>query len=142
MTAKAGGLFDGMAPFTLDTAAGNDPNEDAAGAPAPRAKSPTRLRNWASLSVQEPLRQERVELDVTTPQTQKGGTPLSTADTVTFGFGLEQVGQPRASSCSTARWRTCCPTTTDTTAPQVAFKAPATGSGSRRSPRATRWRST
>ena len=28
MTAKAGGIFDGMTPFTLDTAAGDDPNED------------------------------------------------------------------------------------------------------------------
>ena len=86
-----GGLFDGMAPITLDTSSGNDPNQDADGIAQPRAKSPTRLRNWTSLAVQKPLRQERVELDVATPPAQAGGVALSTRDTVTFGFGLEQV---------------------------------------------------
>jgi hypothetical protein len=135
MTAKAGGIFDGMAPFTLDTAAGNDPNQDAGGAPAPRAKSPTRLRNWSSISVQEPLRQERVELDVTTPQTQVGGTALSTADTVTFGFGLEQVGGTVREELLDRALGHLLPTAADTTAPQVAFKAPASGSGQMFTPR-------
>ena len=39
-SARAGGLFDGMAPFTLDTSSGNDPNQDVNGIAQPRAKSP------------------------------------------------------------------------------------------------------
>ena len=135
MAARAGGIFDGIAPFTLDTAAGDDPNEDATGAPAPRAKSPTRLRNWSSISVQEPLRQERVELDVTSPQTQQGGTALSTADTVTFGFGLEQVGTTVREQLLGRALAHLLPTTADATAPQVAFKAPESGSGQTFTPR-------
>src|SRR3954469_12822693 len=59
----AGGIFAGLAPFAVDTAAGNDPNQDAAGAPAPRAKSVTRLRTLSSVTSQQPLRQERAAAD-------------------------------------------------------------------------------
>ena len=62
-----------MAPFTPDAGSGNDPNQDADGITAPRAKSPMRLRNWSGISPNEPLRQEKIELDVTTTQTQAGG---------------------------------------------------------------------
>jgi hypothetical protein len=135
MAPKAAGIFDGMAPFTLDTAAADDPNEDSGGAPAPRAKSPTRLRNWSSISIQEPLRQERVELAVTTPQSQTGGTALSTADTVTFGFGLEQVAGTVREELLDRALTHLLPPTADTTAPQVAFKAPASDSGQTFTPR-------
>ena len=48
VTPKAGSLFEGMAPFTVDATAGNDPNQTADGTPLPLAKSPLRLRNWAA----------------------------------------------------------------------------------------------
>jgi hypothetical protein len=41
----AGGIFDGMGPITVDTASGNDPNEDVNRINLPRAKSLTRLRS-------------------------------------------------------------------------------------------------
>ena len=87
-----------MAPFTVDTAAGNDPTQDLDGNATPRAKSITRLRTFTSVLspvLQQPLRQEKAELDVqTTPaQTTDGGIAVSTRDTVAFGFGLEQVDQ-------------------------------------------------
>ena len=64
MLPAPGGLFDGMAPITLDTGSGNDPNQDVNGTAQPRAKSPTRLRTYSSVAAQKPLRQERIELDV------------------------------------------------------------------------------
>jgi Zinc carboxypeptidase len=122
----AGSIFAGVGPITVDSGSGNDPNQDANGVPAPRAKSPTRLRNWSGISVQEPLRQEKIELDVTTPQTQAGGFALSTADTVTFGFGLEQVGTDTRNALVARAMQHLLPTTADTTAPTpVAFKWPA-----------------
>ena len=122
----AGSIFAGVGPITVDSGSGNDPNQDANGVPAPRAKSPTRLRNWSGISVQEPLRQEKIELDVTTPQTQAGGFALSTADTVTFGFGLEQVGTGTRNALVARAMQHLLPTTADTTAPiPVAFKWPA-----------------
>ena len=45
---KAGSLFEGMAPFTIDTTPGDNPTQDADGNPLPLAKSPLRLRNWSS----------------------------------------------------------------------------------------------
>ena len=121
-----GSIFSGMAPFTPDAGSGNDPNEDANGISAPRAKAPTRLRNWSGISPQEPLRQEKIELDVTTPQTQAGGFALSTADTVTFGFGLEQVPAATRNELVARSLAHLLPTTADTTAPSpVAFKWPA-----------------
>ena len=50
-----------MTPFTVDAAAGNDPNQTADGSMLPLAKSPIRIRSWAaSGTANEPLRQERV----------------------------------------------------------------------------------
>ena len=115
-----------MAPFTPDAGSGNDPNEDANGINAPRAKSPTRLRNWSGISPNEPLRQEKIELDVSTTQTQAGGFALSTADTVVFGFGLEQVPTATRNELVARSLSHLLPTTADTTAPSpVAFKWPA-----------------
>src|SRR3712207_481572 len=42
VTTRAGGLFEGMGPITIDTAAGNDPNQAADGSPAPRDTAVTR----------------------------------------------------------------------------------------------------
>ena len=122
-----GGLFDGMAPITLDTSSGNDPNQDVNGVAQPRAKSPTRLRNWSSVAAQKPLRQERIELDVSSPPTQAGGVALSTRDTVTFGFGLEQVAAATRNELVRRSLAYLLPTTPDTTAPTVAYTYPAEG---------------
>ena len=123
--AATGGLFDGMAPIAIDQSSGNDPNQGANGVSAPRAKLASRLRNWSGLSAQEPLRQERVELDVPAPPAQTGGLALSTADTVTFGFGLEQVGTAVRNELVARAMAHLLPTTPDTAAPLVAFKWPA-----------------
>ena len=92
VTPAAGSLFAGMTPFTVNTTPGNDPTQNADGTPLP-CKSPLRLRNWTSVSPNEPLRQETVQADYTTTpaQTANGGAIISTRDAVTFGFGLEQV---------------------------------------------------
>jgi zinc carboxypeptidase/Big-like domain-containing protein len=124
----AGGLFDGMAPITLDTGSGNDPNQDVNGVAQPRAKSPTRLRTWSSVAVQKPFRQERVELDVANPPAQAGGLALSTRDTVVFGFGLEQVSAAVRNELVRRSLAYLLPTAADTTAPTVAYTYPADGS--------------
>ena len=128
VTPKAGSLFDGMTPFTVDTTAGNDPNQNADGTPLPLAKSPLRLRNWSSISANEPLRQETVQADyATTPaQTANGGAILSTRDAVTFGFGLEQVDEATRNELVKRTLSYLLPATPDTTAPTIAgFKYPA-----------------
>jgi hypothetical protein len=121
------GIFAGMAPITLDTGSGNDPNQDVNGISLPRAKSPTRLRNWSSLAAQKPLRQERIELDVANPPAQQGGVALSTRDTVLFGFGLEQVSGAVRDELVARSFGYLLPTTPDTTSPTVAFTYPAQG---------------
>jgi hypothetical protein len=55
----AGGRFDGLAPCTVDTGSGNDPNQDVDRIGLPRAKSLTRLRSWSGVAVQKPLRRVR-----------------------------------------------------------------------------------
>jgi hypothetical protein len=128
VTPVTGGLFDGMGPITLGTGADNDPNQDVGGASLPRAKSPTRLRNWSGVAVQKPFRQERIELDVTgAPAAQQGGVAISTRDTVTFGFGLEQVDTATRDELVRRSFAHLLPTTPDTTAPTVAFTYPADG---------------
>ena len=66
--------------------------------PRARSRSPACARSRAcspARRLQQPLRQEKAELDSqTTPaQTTAGGVAISTRDTVAFGFGLEQVDQ-------------------------------------------------
>jgi Big-like domain-containing protein/collagen triple helix repeat protein len=125
---KTGSLFEGMTPIVIDTGSGNDPNELPNGTIAPRAKSPTRLYNWSGIanSGQEPLRQEKVELDYAgASTTQTGGAALSTADTVLFGFGLEQVPTATRNELVKRAMTHLLPTTPDTTAPApVRFKWP------------------
>ena len=63
-------IFAGIAPFTVDTAAGNDPTQDLDGSATPRTKSVTRLRTLTGIlsnaALQQPLRQEKAELDFAT----------------------------------------------------------------------------
>ena len=127
---KAGSIFEGMSPatmpLTIDSGSGNDPNQDVNGSAQPRAKLPTRLYNWSGITPNEPLRRERVELDlVGASTTQTGGVALSTADTVTFGFGLEQVPAATRNELVKRAMAHLLPATPDTTAPNsVGFKYP------------------
>ena len=125
VAAKAGGIFDGMAPFTPDSTAGNDPNQNADGTPNPMAKIPVRLRQWGSTN--EPLRQETVQADfATTPaQANNGGAIISTRDGVIFGFGLEQLDAATRDEVVKRSLAYLLPTTPDTTPPTiVGFKYP------------------
>ena len=123
---EPGSVFEGMDPITIDIGSGNDPNQDVNGVAQPRAKLPTRLYNWSGITPNEPLRQERVELDFAgASTTQTGGIALSTADTVTFGFGLEQVPAATRDELVERAMAHLLPATPDTTAPApVAFKWP------------------
>ena len=130
VTIAPGSIFAGMdpatMPLTIDTGSGNDPNQDVNGVTQPRAKLPTRLYNWSGITANGPLRQEKVELDLAgASTTQTGGVALSTADTVTFGFGLEQVPAATRNELVKRAMAHLLPTTPDTTAPSpVAFKFP------------------
>ena len=128
VTPSATGLFAGMPAITVDSSAGNDPNQNADGTPLPLAKIPLRLRNWAAGgNTNEPVRQERIEADYTTTPAQNatGGAILSTRDSVTFGFGLEQVDAATRSELLKRSLTYLVPTTADTVAPTIAgFKWP------------------
>jgi hypothetical protein len=127
VTPAAGSLFAGMTPFTVNTTPGNNPAQNADGTPLPLAKSPLRLRNWTSVSPNEPLRQETVQADyATTPaQTTGGGAIISTRDAVTFGFGLEQVDQATRNELVKRSMAHLLPAGADTTAPTiVGYKYP------------------
>ena len=123
---EPGSMFEGIGTIAVDSGSGNDPNQDVNGVTQPRAKLPTRLYNWSGITPNEPLRQERVELDLAgASTTQTGGVALSTADTVTFGFGLEQVPAATRNELVKRAMAHLLPTTPDTTAPSsVAFKFP------------------
>jgi hypothetical protein len=125
---KSGGLFDGMTAITVDSTAGNDPNQTTAGAPLPLAKIPLRLRNWAAAgATNEPLRAERVEADYTTTPAQNatGGAIISTRDSVTFGFGLEQVDAASRGELLKRSLDYLVPAAADTTPPTInGFKYP------------------
>jgi hypothetical protein len=122
VTPAATGLFAGMPAITIDSAAGNDPNQNADGTPLPVAKAPIRLRNWAAANAtNEPLRAERIEADYTTTPAQNasGGAIVSTRDSLTFGFGLEQVDSATRSELLKRSLSYLVPTTADTTAPTI-----------------------
>jgi hypothetical protein len=124
---KAGGLFAGMAPITLDESSAGDPNQAADGSPLPQPKLPVRLRNWSAVSVNEPLRRERVEADydAASAQVAGGGAIISTRDAVTFGFGLEQTSAATRKELFKRSLDYLLPTTADTTAPTIdGFKYP------------------
>jgi hypothetical protein len=125
VTPTAGSVFAGMPPFTVNTAAGDNPTQDADGNPLPLAKSPLRLRNWSSPN--EPLRQETIQADYATEpaQSPNGGAIMSTRDTVTFGFGLEQVDQVTRNELVRRSMAHLLPAGPDTTPPTVVgFKYP------------------
>ena len=132
VTPSATGLFAGMAPIAVDSTAGNDPNQNADGTPLPLAKIPLRLRNWAARRQhQRAAAPERIEADYTTTPAQNatGGAIISTRDSVTFGFGLEQVDTTTRSELLKRSLSYLVPTTADTTAPTiVGFKYPAANS--------------
>jgi hypothetical protein len=126
VAAKAGGIFDGMAPVTLDEGSTSDPNQNADGSPFPQPRIPLRLRNWGASN--EPLRAETVQADFQTPvnYTTSGGSAISTRDAVTFSFGLEQADEASRNELVRRAMAYLLPPTADTTAPTiVGFKYPA-----------------
>ena len=132
-TSGTGGILDGMAPFAIDDSAGNggtlEPSQNATtGAPDPRAKAPTRLRSISSVlpatDPQRPFRQERVEADYVGQTTANGGAIISTRDSVSLGFGLEQVSGTVRQELVRRTLAYLLPTGADTTAPQVAWLRP------------------
>ncbi len=114
VTPSAGSFLQGMNAFAVDSWIGSgdtlEPTQNATtGMPEPRLKSPTRLRNFSSVSAQRSFRQERIEADYTGQTTANGGAILSTRDSVSIGFGLEQVDEhdPQRDRAPHAR-ATCC----------------------------------
>ncbi len=128
VAAKTGGLFEGMANFTPDASSTGDPNQNADGTPLAQPRSPLRLRNWAAGgNTNEPIRQERIEADFVTDPAQNatGGAAISTRDSVTFGFGLEQVDATTRTELLRRSLNYLVPTAADTTPPTiVGYKFP------------------
>ena len=130
-----GGLLAGMSPITLDTtparaARSSRRRTPSTGLPEARPKSPTRLRNISSITPATSGRSARSASRPTTPArrppTAARSSPPRTPSRV--GFGLEQITDPRPATSSCAgRWRTCCPTAADTTAPTVTWLRPGDG---------------
>jgi len=85
----------------------------------PQARKPLRLRDWGPTN--EPLRAERIEADYATPITYPttGGAVLSTRDSVTLGFGLEQLSQAQRNEVVKRAMTHLLPTTPDTTPPTI-----------------------
>ena len=103
----------------------NDPNQNADGSPAPQPRLALRLRDWAARN--EPLRAERIEADYATPVTYPttGGAIISTRDSMTFGFGLEQVNAATRTELLKRSFDYLLPTAADTTPPTIdGFKWP------------------
>jgi hypothetical protein len=129
----AGGLLDGMQPITLNTGVGAggtiEPTQDpATGLPDPRAKTPTRLRSISSVTAQRPFRHERVEADYAGSTTTNGGAVISTRDSVSIGFGLEQVTDGAVRNELVRRTMAhLLPAGADTTAPTVSWLRPGDG---------------
>jgi hypothetical protein len=133
ITPGTDGFLAGMPAFTLDTGAGAgdtlEPTQNAdTGAAEPRLKSPTRLRNISSVTAARPFRQERVEADYAGQTVANGGAIISTRDSVSLGFGLEQIadGSVRAELVRRVMGHLL-PATTDTVAPTVTWLRPDAG---------------
>ena len=105
---KAGRIFEGMAPFTVDTARGQRPERrpptarrsrwrEVPAAPAHAGRASRAERAAARGDASRPT------TPPTPTQTTDGGAVISTRDTVTFGFGLEQVDQTDAQRARQAR---------------------------------------
>ena len=99
----AGGILAGMGPIALDTSLGSggtlEPTEDAVtGRADPRPKAPTRLRAISTQilppATQRPFRQETIQADYAGQPNAFGGAVISTRDSVSVGFGLEQITDP------------------------------------------------
>ena len=133
VTPSTGGLLAGMSPITLDTTAGAgdtlEPSQNAAtGMPEARPKSPTRLRNISSITTNRAFRQERIEADYAGQTTANGGAIISTKDSVSIGFGLEQIADSATRNELVRRTLAyLLPTTADTTAPTVTWLRPSFG---------------
>ena len=130
---SAGGLLDGMAPFALDTSTGSgatqEPTQDAlTGAADPRMKVPTRLRAMSTHTAQRPLRQERIDADYAGMPNTNGGAIISTRDSVSLGFGLEQIPSPTIRNAVVQRALAhLLPTAADAAAPTVTWLRPGDG---------------
>ena len=129
--ASAGGILAGMQPITLDTSVGSgesiEPTQNpTTGFPEPRLKSPHRLRSISSVATQRAFRQERVEADYAGQTTANGGAIISTRDSVSLGFGLEQVTDTAVRTELVRRTMAyLLPTSADTAAPTVSWLRPA-----------------
>ncbi|MET0768431.1 MAG: M14 family zinc carboxypeptidase, partial [Solirubrobacteraceae bacterium] len=135
-TSGTGGILDGMAPFAVDDSAGSggtlEPSQNpATGASDARPKAPTRLRSISSVlpavDPQRPFRQERVEADYVGQTTANGGAIISTRDSVSVGFGLEQLAGSVRQELVRRMMLHLLPTGADTTAPQVTWLRPGDG---------------
>ena len=128
-----GGLLDGMMPFSLDTSTGSggtlEPTQDPlTGEAQPRAKAPVRLRSISGVTLQRPFRQERVEADYAATQTGAGGAIISTRDSVSLGFGLEQIPTTGVRNELVRRMMAyLLPTGADTVAPTLSWLRPDEG---------------
>ena len=106
----AGGLFDRHGADHARRGAGDDPNQNADGTPAAARRSPRcGCATGPASPRNEPLRQERDRGRLRPP----GAEPRRRrdhldADTVTFGFGLEQVDAATRDELVGAHAATCC----------------------------------
>ena len=127
------GLLAGMTPFALDTSAGSggtlEPTQDATtGANNPRLKIPTRLRPISVQTAQRAFRQERADADYTGVPNAFGSAIISTRDSVSIGFGLEQITDAAAREEVVRRAMShLLPAAADTTAPTVTWLRPGDG---------------
>ena len=133
VTPSTGSFLEGMSPITLDASVGSGENIEptqnpATGFPEPRLKSPTRLRNISSVAAPRAFRQERIEADYAGQTTANGGAIISTRDSVSLGFGLEQVTDTAVRTELVRRMMAhLLPSTADTTAPTVSWLRPGEG---------------
>ena len=120
-------------PFSLDTSTGSggtlEPTQDPlTGEAQPRAKAPVRLRSISGVTLQRPFRQERVEADYAATQTGAGGAIISTRDSVSLGFGLEQIPTTGVRNELVRRMMAyLLPTGADTVAPTLSWLRPDEG---------------
>ena len=129
---STGGILNGMPALTLDTSIGAgdtlEPTQNAgSGAPEPRLKSPHRLRTISSARSRSG-RSARSASRPTTPARptrEPGGAIISTRDSVSVGFGFEQITDTAARTELVRRMMGhLLPTGADTTGPTVSWLRP------------------
>ena len=129
----ASGLLAGMTAFAVDTsvaaAGGVEPTQDpVTGLPDPRLKVPTRLRPISTQTTQRPLRQEQEDADYAGVPNDLGAAIISTRDSVSVGFGLEQVTNAGVRNELVRRMMAhLLPAGADTAAPTVTWLRPGSG---------------